>query len=119
MEEECSNEMSQLLTKLWLIQDHVTSIKKKGGNITSKSQEVYKLPGSKENGRVLHGTKKHASVAWRVDPINQDNKYRALVEKLIPLELNDWPKFQECLKKKLHPAKFQQAQTQQEEVINK
>ena len=29
----------------------------------------------------------------RVDPINQD-KYRALVDELIPLEPNDWPKFQ-------------------------
>ena len=31
---------------------------------------------------------------------NQDNKYRTLVEKLIQLEANDWPQFQEKLKKK-------------------
>ena len=41
----------------------------------------------------------YVSVAQRVDPINQDNKYRALVEKLIHFELNDWPNFQEHLNK--------------------
>ena len=35
----------------------------------------------------------YASVARRVDPINQENKYRPLVEKLIHLEPNDWSKF--------------------------
>ena len=32
------------------------------------------------------GENSYASVAWRVDPINPDNKYRALVEKLIQLD---------------------------------
>ena len=54
----------------------------------------------------------YASVAWGEDTPNQDNKYRALMEKLIQLELNNWPKFQEHLKK-LHSAKFDQVPTQQ------
>ena len=75
--------------------------KKRKGNIRSEAQKEYNLLESKENSRVVHG-RKHTSVAWRVDPINQDNKSRALVEKLIQLELNDLPKFQGHLKKKLH-----------------
>ena len=39
-----------------------------------------------------------ASVTRRVDRTNDDNKYRTLVEKLIKLGTNDWPKFQEHLK---------------------
>ena len=54
-------------------------------NTWSKSQDECVLPESKENSRVLYG-RKHASVAWRVDPINQENEYRALVEKRIQLE---------------------------------
>ena len=46
------------------------------------------------------GENSYFSVAWRVDTINEDNKYRVFVEKLIQLELNDWPTFQEHLKKK-------------------
>ena len=38
------------------------------------------------------GENTYTIVAWRVDPISQD-KYRALIEKLIHLELTDWPKF--------------------------
>ena len=41
----------------------------------------------------------YASITRRVDRTNEDNKYRTLVEKLIHLEANDWPKFQEHLKK--------------------
>ena len=52
-----------------------------------------------------------------MDSINQDNKYRVLVEKLIQLELNNWLMFQENLKK-LHSSEFLPAQTQQE-VTNK
>ena len=33
------------------------------------------------------------------DRTNDDTKYRTLVEKLLKLEANDWPKFQEHLKK--------------------
>ena len=45
----------------------------------------------------------YASVAQRVDPIHQDNKYRAMVEKLIQLEKNDWPKIQKHLKNSTPP----------------
>ena len=45
------------------------------------------------------GENSYASVTWRADTINQDNRYRALMEKLIQLEPNDWPKFQEQLNK--------------------
>ena len=58
-----------------------------------------------ENMLLLHGE-------WI--QINQENEYRALVERRIQLEQNDWPKFQDHLKKKIHLAEFQQAQTQQE-----
>ena len=43
------------------------------------------------------GENSYASIAWRVDTMNQDKKYRTLMEKLIQLEVNDWPKFQEHL----------------------
>ena len=59
----------------------------------------------------------YASVAWRADTANEDNKYRTLVEKLIQLEANDWPKFQEQLKK-LQLAEFYQAPAQQRERSN-
>ena len=63
------------------------------------------------------GENTYTSVAWRLDPINQNNKYRALVEKLIQLKLNDWPVLG-APEKKVYSAEFQQAQTQQE-VTNK
>ena len=55
----------------------------------------------------------YASVARRADRINDDTKYRTLVEKLLKLEANDWPKFQEHLKK-LHSDEFYQAPAQQQ-----
>ena len=54
------------------------------------------------------GENSYASIARKMDTTNQDNKYRRLVEKLIQLEANDWPKFRKHLKK-LHPAEFYQA----------
>ena len=54
-----------------------------------------------------------ASIARRTDTTNEDNKYRTLVEKLIQLEANDWPKFQGHLKK-LYAAEFYQAPAQQQ-----
>ena len=59
------------------------------------------------------GESSYASVAQRVDRTNDDNKYRILMEKLIKLEANDWPKFQEDLKK-LHSVEFYQAPAQQQ-----
>ena len=44
------------------------------------------------------GKNSYASVGWRVNTTNQDNKYRILLEKLIQLEANNWSKFQEHLK---------------------
>ena len=54
------------------------------------------------------GENVYASVAWRVNTTNQDNKFRSFVDELIQLEANDWPKFQEHLKR-LHLAEFYQA----------
>ena len=59
------------------------------------------------------GENNNAFVARRADTTNQDNKYRILVEKWIQLEANDWPKFQEHLKK-LHSNEFYQAPAQQQ-----
>ena len=58
------------------------------------------------------GENSYASVARRVDITNEDNKYRALVEKLIQLKTNDRPKFQEH-PKKLPSAEFYQTLAQQ------
>ena len=58
------------------------------------------------------GETSYASVAQRIDRTNEDNKYRTLVEKLIQLEANDWPKFQKHLKK-LHSVEFYQTLAQQ------
>ena len=63
------------------------------------------------------GENTDAFVSRRADPINQDSKYRTLIETLIQLELNDWPKFQNNLKK-LHSVEFQKAQTHRQ-VTNK
>ena len=54
----------------------------------------------------------YASVARRADRTNDDNKYRIFMKKLIKWEANDWPKFQEHLKK-LHSVEFYQAPAQQ------
>ena len=58
------------------------------------------------------GESSYASVARRADRTNDDSKYRTL-EKLLKLEANDWPKFQEHLKK-LHSDEFYQAPAQQQ-----
>ena len=55
--------------------------------------------------RSYMGESSYASVARMADRTNDDNKYRKFVEKLIKLETNDWPKFQEHLKK-LHSVEF-------------
>ena len=69
--------------------------------------EARKIVGS------FMGESSYASVARRVDRINDDTKYRTLVEKLIKLEANDWSKFQEP-QKKLHSVEFYQAPAQQQ-----
>ena len=59
------------------------------------------------------GESSYAYVARRADRINDDTKYRTLVEKLLKLKANDWPKFQKHLKK-LHSDEFYQAPAQQQ-----
>ena len=59
------------------------------------------------------GKSSYASVARKADRTNDDSKYRTLVEKLLKLEANDWPKFQEHLKK-LYSDEFYQAPAQQQ-----
>ena len=58
---------------------------------------MYFLKAKKIVGTYM-GENSYASVAWRADTINQDDRYRILVEKLIQLEPNDCPTFQEQLK---------------------
>ena len=48
----------------------------------------------------------YATVAQISDTVNQNNRYIALVKKLIQLEPNDWPKLHEQLKN-LHLAELQ------------
>ena len=60
------------------------------------------------------GGETHATVAQKVNPIrncSQPDNYRALFEKLIQLEPNDWPKFQEQLNN-LHLAEIHQTEAQ-------
>ena len=59
------------------------------------------------------GENSYASVARRADRTNDDTKYRTPVEKLLKLETNDWPKFQEHLKT-LHSVEFYPAPAQQQ-----
>ena len=68
-------------------------------------RNVYFLEARKIVG-IYMGRNSYASVAQRVDTINQHNRYRGLVEKLIQLEPNNPPKFLEQLKN-LHSAEFQ------------
>ena len=82
------------------------------GNTWGETQEICVLPGSKKIVGTYMGENSYASVALRVDTTNEDNKYWTLVEKLIHLEANDWPKFEEPLKK-IHSAEFYQAPTLQ------
>ena len=44
------------------------------------------------------GESSYTSVAREADRTNDDTKYRTLVEKLIKMEANDWPQFQEHMK---------------------
>ena len=74
-----------------------------------QKRNVFYLEARKIVGTYM-GENSYTSVAWRADTTNQDNKYKALVEKLIQLEANDWAKFQERLKKKLHSTEFYQHQ---------
>ena len=91
---------------LQLMQDHSMFTKKKKGK-----RNVSFLEGMKILGTYM-GESSYASVAWRANTTNEDNKYRTLIENSIQLEANDWPKFQEHLKK-LHSTEFYQSPAQQ------
>ena len=86
---------------------------RKDPQATSRSSDIYKK--EKEELEVKHkknmsfleareivrsymGENTYASVTHRKGPINQDNEYRFLVDKLIQMESNDWSKFPEKLK---------------------
>ena len=73
--------------------------------LTEKLKVKHKRNVSFLEARKIVGTymreNSYTSVAQRADRTNKDNKYRTLMEKLIQLEANDWPKFQEHLKKLL------------------
>ena len=98
MEEDCPKEIRCIKCR----QDHPAN---------ARPCDVYKREKEKEILEVKHkrnesflevrkivgtymGENSYASVARRMDTINQDNKYRVLVQKLIKLEQNDWSKFQ-------------------------
>ena len=82
-------------------------IEKRGSE--TQEENVSFLEAKKIVGPYM-GENSYVSVAQRADTTNQDNKYRALVEKLIQLEMS---KFQEHLKKQIHFAEFYQAPAQQ------
>ena len=86
------------------MQDLVNPTKKKEILEMKHKRNVSFLEARKIVGTYM-GKNSYASVAWRVDTISQDIRYRALMEQLIWLEPNDWPKFQEQLKN-LHSAEF-------------
>ena len=98
---------------IWLTQD-LAMFTKKGKEIieVKHKRNVSFLDARKIVGSYL-GENSNASAAQRVDRTNEDNKYRILMEKLIQLKVNVWPKFHEYLKK-LHSAKFYQAPAQQQ-----
>ena len=82
-------------------------LQKRKGNTWGGTQEECILSGSKENCRNLHWKKQLCFCCMEVG-----YKYRVIVEKLIQLETNDWPKFQRHLKQ-LQSAEFYQVPAQQ------
>ena len=109
MEEDCLKEMKCANRR----QNHLAYTRSR--EAYNKEKEIFKVK-QKRNLSFLEarkvtdtymGENSYASVALRADTINQDDKYyRALVQKLIQLEPNDGPKFQEQLKN-LHLDKLQ------------
>ena len=87
----------------------------RSGDVYKKEKKILEVK-SKRNVSFLQaknymGESSYDFVARRANTTNQDNKYRTLVEKLIQLEANDGPKFQEQLKK-LHPTELYRAPAQ-------
>ena len=94
-----ANLMSKLPTRSSSIRKILQCLLKRKGNTWGETQEESVPTGSKKKCWNLHGRKQLHLCCTKVDTTNNDNKYRALVEKLIQLETTDWPKFQEHLKK--------------------
>ena len=94
------------------MQDLATSIKKEKEILEVKHKRNVSFLEARKIVGIYMGENSYASIARRMNTIIQENKYRALIEKLIQLEPNDWPRFQEHLNK-LHSAECQQAHTQQ------
>ena len=105
VEEDC-------LKQIWCAncqQDHPAYAR--SWDVSKKEKEILEVK-HKRNMSFLEGRKivrnnmgesSHDSVTWRVNTTKQDNKYWTLVEKLIELEANDRPKFQEHLKNYTRP----------------
>ena len=106
------NSMCRLSTRSSGLRNILRCLQKRKGNTWDEIQEECVLPVSRKLVGTYMGENSFASVARRADITNQDNKYRTLVEKSIQLEVNNWPKFQEHLKK-LYSAEFYQAPAQQ------
>ena len=115
MQEDCLKEITCANCR----QDHTANTR--SCIVYEKEKEIievkYKMNVSFLEARKIVGSymreSSYASVACRADRTNDDNEYRTLIEKLIQLEANDWPKFQEHLKKLLS-AEFYQAPAQQQ-----
>ena len=114
MEEDCLKQIRCANCR----QDHPAYIR--SCNVYKKEKEIlerkYKRNVSFLEARKIVGTyigeNSYVYVSWKAATTNQDNKYRTLMEKLIQLEANDWPMFQEH-QKKLHSPRFYQAPAQQ------
>ena len=114
-EEDCLKEITCANCQ----QDHPTYART--CTVYQKEKEIIEVKHKRnvsflEAGRIVGsymGESSYASVARRADGTNDDTKYRTLVEKLIKLEANDCPKFQEHLKK-LYLVEFFQTPAQQQ-----
>ena len=114
MDEDCLKEITCANCR----QDHLAYARscavyqKEKEIIKIKHKRIVSFPEAKRIVGSYMGESSYVSVTRRADRTNDDNKYRTLVEKLIQLKANDWPKFQEHLKK-LHLVEFYQAPAQQ------
>ena len=91
------NKMCELPTKSPGLRKILRSLQKRKRDKGKYKRNESFLEAKKIVGPYV-GENSYTSVTWRADKINQDNRYRNLVEKLIRLEPNDWLKFQEQLK---------------------
>ena len=103
--------MCKLLTRSSRLRKILRCLQKRKGNTWGETWGMSFLEARKIVGSYMEENS-YSSVAQRVNTTNEDNKYRALVEKSIQLETNDWSKFQEQLKK-LYSTEFYQAPAQQ------